>query len=181
MQEEGIMDKLSKKEVSRLTKEMSKLKKNFSGILDMEELPHALFVVDPKKEETAVKEAKRLSLPIVALIDTNGNPDYVDFPIPGNDDAIRSIKLVVALVADSVAEGRNEFLQLKEAGEREALATKAKEEIAEYEKEDLEKLVPEEELEKIEESDVEGTGKAARKKPKKLKEDEEGLKGPKKK
>ncbi len=181
MREEGIMDKLSKKEVSRLTKEMNKLKKNFLGILDMEELPHALFVVDPKKEETAVKEAKRLNLPIVALIDTNGNPDYVDFPIPGNDDAIRSIKLIVALVADSVSEGRNEFLQLKEAGEREALATKAKEEIAEYEKEDLEKLVPEEELEKIEESDVEEAGKAARKKPKKLKEDEEGLKGPKKK
>lgn len=179
MQQEGIMDKLSKKEVSRLTKEMNKLKKNFSGILDMEELPQAIFIIDPKKEETAIKEARRLDLPIVALIDTNGNPDMVDFPIPGNDDAIRSIKLIVTLVADSVAQGREEFLHLKKEGQKETIVIKPKEEAPEPEKEDLEKLVPEEELEKIEESDIEESGKAIRKKPKKLKEDED-LKGLKK-
>lgn len=178
MQEEGIMDKLSKKEVSRLHKEMGKLKKNFSGILDMEELPQAVFVVDPKKEDTAIKEAMRLGLPIVALIDTNSDPDMIDFPIPGNDDAIRSIKLIVSLIADSVLEGRQEFLHLKKEGEKQAEIIKPKEIVEEVEMAEVEKLVPEEELEKIEGSDVDVLGKVSKKKPRKLKEDEEGSKGP---
>lgn len=113
MEEEGIMDKFSKKEASRLTKKMTKLKRNFSGIMDMDSLPKALFIIDPKKEETAVKEAQRLGVSIVAIIDTNADPSPVDFPIPGNDDAIKSIKLITTLVADSISEGKKEFLHVK--------------------------------------------------------------------
>jgi small subunit ribosomal protein S2 len=76
----------------------------------MERLPKAMFVVDTQKEETAVKEARRLSIPVVGLIDTNSNPDYVDYPIPGNDDATKSIRLVATFIADSVLEGRKRFL-----------------------------------------------------------------------
>ncbi|MBU2540576.1 MAG: 30S ribosomal protein S2 [Candidatus Omnitrophica bacterium] len=125
MQEEGIMAKFSKKEISRLSKEMHKMRKNFSGIMDMKELPKALFVVDPKKEDTAVREAKRLGIPIVAIIDTNGDPDFIDFPIPGNDDAIRSIKLIVTCIADAVLEGKQEFLDTKK--EEDVKATSGKE------------------------------------------------------
>jgi small subunit ribosomal protein S2 len=110
MKEDGTYGKLTKKEVARLEKELAKLKKNFSGIVPMERMPKAMFVVDTKKEETAVKEAKRLSIPIIGLIDTNSDPDLVDYPIPGNDDATKSIKLVASIMADTVLEGRKKFL-----------------------------------------------------------------------
>lgn len=115
MKEDGSMDKLSKKEASQLTKEKEKLNKNLSGIKDMPNLPAALFIVDSKKEETAVREARKLSIPVVGLIDTNCDPDLIDFPIPGNDDAMKSIRLVTSLLADSIIEGRKQFLEGKGA------------------------------------------------------------------
>ncbi len=110
MKQDGTYQLLPKKEVAGLEKELTKLKKDFSGIVAMERMPKAMFVVDTKKEETAVKEAKRLRIPVIALIDTNSDPDYVAYPIPGNDDALRSIKTVVTIVADSIIEGRKRFL-----------------------------------------------------------------------
>jgi len=110
MKEDGTFNKLTKKEVAQLEKELAKLKKNFSGIVAMERFPKAVFIVDTKEEETAVKEARRLSIPIIALIDTNSNPDLVNFPIPGNDDAAKSIRLISSLLADAVIEGRKRFL-----------------------------------------------------------------------
>jgi small subunit ribosomal protein S2 len=110
MKEDGTFAKLTKKEVAGLEKEMAKLRKNFSGISQMEKMPKAIFIVDTQKEDTAVKEARRLSIPIVGLIDTNSNPDLIDYPIPGNDDATKSIKAVATLLADAVIEGRKRFL-----------------------------------------------------------------------
>jgi len=104
--EPGQVSSFTKKEAIQLKKEMDKLSKNLTGIMEMKRLPSALFIVDPKKDEIAVKEARRLFIPIVSLIDTNGDPDVIDFVIPGNDDAIKSIKLVTSLIADAVLEGR---------------------------------------------------------------------------
>ncbi|MGD0335521.1 MAG: 30S ribosomal protein S2 [Candidatus Omnitrophota bacterium] len=110
MREDGTFEKLTKKEVARLEKEMGKLRKNFSGIVKMERMPKAAFIVDTSKEETAVREANRLSIPIIALIDTNANPELVAYPIPGNDDAAKSIRLITSLMADAIIEGRKRFL-----------------------------------------------------------------------
>jgi small subunit ribosomal protein S2 len=110
MREDGTFEKLTKKEIASLQKELDKLKKSFSGIVQMDNLPKAIFIVDTKKEETAVKEARRLSIPIVGLIDTNSNPDLIDYPIAGNDDATKSIQIVTRLMADTVIEGRKRFL-----------------------------------------------------------------------
>ena len=111
MQEDGSIKNFTKKEISLMMKERDKLEKNLGGIKDMERLPGALFVVDSKKEELAVAEARKLGIPIVALIDTNCNPELIDYPIPGNDDAIKSIRLVTSLIAESIAEGRKGFLE----------------------------------------------------------------------
>ena len=97
---------LTKKEVSRLDKERAKLDKTLSGIKSMERLPQALFVVDPFKEKIAVAEANKLGIPVIAVVDTNCDPDPIDFPIPGNDDAIRAIKLFSSRFADAIMEGR---------------------------------------------------------------------------
>ena len=110
MRTDGTFEKLTKKEIARLEKELAKLNKNFSGIVPMERMPKAAFVVDTKKEETAVREARRLGIPIIGLIDTNSNPDLVDYPIPGNDDATKSIRTVVSIMADTIIEGRKKFL-----------------------------------------------------------------------
>lgn len=110
MRQDGTFAKLTKKEVAGLEKESAKLNKNFSGIVNMERMPKALFIVDTKKEETAVSEARRLSIPIISLIDTNSNPDLVVFPIPGNDDATKSIRMVTTFIADTILEGRKKFL-----------------------------------------------------------------------
>jgi small subunit ribosomal protein S2 len=104
MEETGVFEVLPKKEVIKIRKEKEKLDKYFSGIRDMKEMPGALFVVDPKTEHNAVAEAKRLNIPVFALVDTNCDPDEVDFVIPGNDDAIRSVKLIVATMANAVVE-----------------------------------------------------------------------------
>jgi len=109
LKEDGTFAKLSKKEASQLNKEMVKLNKNLEGVRAMDKLPKAIFAIDSKKEEIAVKEARLLGIPVVALVDTNSNPDIVDYVIPGNDDAIRSIKLVTSIIADSVLEGRQAF------------------------------------------------------------------------
>ena len=105
-QTDGIFKVLSKKEVSRLTKEMARLQKLLSGIRHLEKLPDLLFIIDPVEEEGAVLEARKLKIPVVAVCDTNCDPDLIDHPIPGNDDAARSIKLFVTLIADAVVEGR---------------------------------------------------------------------------
>ncbi len=110
MREDGTFAKLTKKEVAHLEKELAKLNKNFSGIVAMERMPKAVFVVDTAKEDTAVKEARRLHIPIIALIDTNSNPDLIDYPIPGNDDATKSIKVVANIITDTIIEGRKKFL-----------------------------------------------------------------------
>ncbi|MDB4349617.1 30S ribosomal protein S2 [Omnitrophica bacterium] len=117
MREDGTFAKLSKKEVSKLTKEINKLKKNLDGVRKMDRLPKALFVIDSRKEEIAVHEANKLSISIIALVDTNCDPDVIDYVIPGNDDAIKSIKLITSLAADAVAEGRNKFLRVLEKEE----------------------------------------------------------------
>ncbi len=106
MQEEGVLELLPKKEAMKLTKEMNRLQKLLGGIRDMEELPGALFVIDIKREKIAINEAKKLGIPIVAIVDTNCNPEEVDYVIPGNDDAIRAIKLFCSKVANAVIEGQ---------------------------------------------------------------------------
>ena len=106
MKEEKILDVLSKKENSRLAKTKFRLEKSLSGIKDMGELPSILFVIDPMSEITAIMEARKLEIPIVAVCDTNCNPDLIDYPIPGNDDAVRSIKLFCNYAADAILEGR---------------------------------------------------------------------------
>ena len=106
MEEDGTFEVLSKKEVLALKREQEKLEKSLGGIKDMEELPGALFIVDPRKERIAVAEAKKLNIPIVAIVDTNCDPDEIDYVIPGNDDAIRAVKLVTSRMADAVIEGR---------------------------------------------------------------------------
>jgi len=106
MEREGVFDVLPKKEVIKLKKEMIDLEKNLGGIKNMKRLPGAMFIVDPRKERNAILEAKRLGVPVVAIVDTNCDPDEVDFPIPGNDDAIRAVKLITAKIADAILEGR---------------------------------------------------------------------------
>ena len=106
MENDGTFDLLPKKEVLKLRKEMEKLEKNFGGIKEMREMPAAMFVVDPRKERIAIAEAKRLGIPVVAIVDTNCDPEEVDFVIPGNDDAIRAVKLIVECIANAVLEAR---------------------------------------------------------------------------
>ena len=106
MEENGTFEVLPKKEVQTLKHEMEKLEKNLGGIKDMNKLPGALSIVDPRKERIAVAEARKLNIPIVAIVDTNCDPDEVDYVIPGNDDAIRAVKLLTGKMADAVLEGR---------------------------------------------------------------------------
>ncbi|MDO4618234.1 MAG: 30S ribosomal protein S2 [Clostridia bacterium] len=106
MEEEGTFDLLPKKEVIKLKGERDKLEKYLGGIKEMKELPGALFVVDPRKEKIAIAEAKKLGIPVVAIVDTNCDPDEVDYVIPGNDDAIRAVKLIASTMANAIIEGR---------------------------------------------------------------------------
>ncbi len=106
MQEDGTFDLLPKKEVTKLMLEIEKLEKFLGGIKNMNKLPGALFIVDPRKERIAVAEAKNLGIPIVAIVDTNCDPDEIDYVIPGNDDAIRAVKLIAGTMADAVLEAR---------------------------------------------------------------------------
>lgn len=106
MEADGTFEVLPKKEVIKLKKEMDDLEKNLGGIKNMKKIPGAMFVVDPRKERNAILEAKKLGIPVVAIVDTNCDPDEVDFVIPGNDDAIRAVKLIAAKIADAIIEGR---------------------------------------------------------------------------
>jgi small subunit ribosomal protein S2 len=126
MQADGTFDLLPKKEVAKLVKEISDLEKSYGGIKDMERLPSALFVVDTRKERIAVLEAKRLGIPVVAIVDTNCDPDDADYVIPGNDDAIRAIKLISSVIADAVIEGK-QGEQVAEVAEAEAVEAAAEE------------------------------------------------------
>ena len=106
MQEDGTFDLLPKKEVAKLKLEIEKLDKYLGGIKDMKKLPGAMFIVDPRKEKIAVAEAKKLGIPVVAIVDTNCDPEEVDYVIPGNDDAIRAVKLIASTMANAIIEGR---------------------------------------------------------------------------
>ena len=106
MEEDGTFALLPKKEVIKLNLEIEKLEKFMGGIKNMNKLPGALFVVDPRKERIAVLEAKKLGIPVVAIVDTNCDPDDIDYVIPGNDDAIRAVKLIAGALADAIIEGR---------------------------------------------------------------------------
>ena len=106
MEQDGTFDLLTKKEVLQLRHEMSRLEKNLSGIKEMKKIPGALFIIDPRKERIAVAEARKLGIPIVAIVDTNCDPDEIDYVIPGNDDAIRAVKLLTSKMADAILEGR---------------------------------------------------------------------------
>jgi small subunit ribosomal protein S2 len=123
--ENPVEGRYTKKELLRLDKERLKLAKVLSGIKTLDRLPHALFVIDPKKEHIAVQEARKLDIPVVAVVDTNCDPDDIDYPIPGNDDAIRAIKLFAARITDAVSEGRSLYEKRsseQDSAEEEALA-----------------------------------------------------------
>ena len=118
MQEDGTFEVLPKKEVILLKKEMEKLEINLGGIKNMEEIPGVIFLVDPKKEHIAVLEAKKLGIPVIGLVDTNCNPEEVDYAIPGNDDAIRAVKLITDVMANAIIEGRQgESFEAEEVAE----------------------------------------------------------------
>jgi small subunit ribosomal protein S2 len=107
--EDGFFERVSKKDAKRLSRQLERLEEHFCGLAEMDRLPGCLFVVDIKREEIAVREANRLEIPIVAICDTNADPDRIAYPIPGNDDAIRSIKLIVSMIADRLQVGRRRF------------------------------------------------------------------------
>lgn len=132
MDKDGTLDGLPKKEGKRLRDEMAKLERSLGGVKDMERLPGMVFIVDTNKEKIAIKEARKLGIPVVAILDTNSDPDEIDYSIPGNDDAIRAIKLITTVMADAVCEG----LEIKE----EMAVTENKEEerdVKEFSKMDL--------------------------------------------
>src|SRR5579862_6448359 len=128
MKMQGDFDRLPKKEVAKLSDEMGKLERFLGGIKDMHRLPDAIFIVDPKKERIAVLEAKKLKIPIIAVIDTNCDPDEIDYPIPGNDDAIRAVKLMVSKISDAIIEGRTETESAYDSAAYEAPAQEYEEE-----------------------------------------------------
>ncbi len=119
MEENGVFEKLPKKEVQGIRKEYDKLLYNIGGIRDLKKLPQALYIVDPTKEAIAVNEAKKLGIPIIAITDTNCDPDNIDYVIPGNDDAIRSCSLITSLIADAVKKGRQQNVKIEKSPEEE--------------------------------------------------------------
>ncbi|NMB36205.1 MAG: 30S ribosomal protein S2 [Firmicutes bacterium] len=132
-EEEGYFESLPKKEVSKLLHEKEKLLKFLGGIRDMQELPSAVYIVDPRKEKIAVAEARKLGIPIISIVDTNCDPDEIDYVIPGNDDAIRAIRLITSKMAEAVLEGK-QGLQIAEAEARAEAEEKAKAEAEAKEK-----------------------------------------------
>ncbi len=125
MGEDGTFERLPKKEVANLEREREKLEKNLGGVKDLTRLPGCVFVIDPKKETIAVHEASRLGIPVIGLVDTNCDPDGIDFVIPGNDDAIRSIKLFTSKIADACVEGAARY-KASGAAERDAAGRAAR-------------------------------------------------------
>ena len=141
MEEDGTFEVLPKKEVIKLKKEMAKLESNLGGIKDMEELPGVLFIIDPKKENIAILEAKRLGIPVVGLVDTNCSPENIDYVIPGNDDAIRSVKLIADVIANACIEGK----------QGETMEMVSEEQTAEESEESIEEVVANKEETVVEE------------------------------
>lgn len=133
MEQDGTFDLLPKKEVLKLRNEMQKLEKNFGGIKEMKQMPGAIFVVDPRKEKIAIAEARKLRIPVVAIVDTNCDPEEVDYVIPGNDDAIRAVKLIVETMANAVLEGKQgeSFSQKAEENEDAKKPEQSKKEVEE--------------------------------------------------
>ncbi|HNX81120.1 MAG TPA: 30S ribosomal protein S2 [Candidatus Omnitrophota bacterium] len=162
MKVDGTYEKITKKEIARLEKELAKLKKNFAGIVLMERMPKAIFIVDTKKEDTAVKEARKLGVPVIGLIDTNSDPSFIAYPVPGNDDATKSIKLITSLIADAAIEGRKRFVSYLA---QEGVAAKEKQEGGETPAADLlpEEEVKIKEIEEIVAPDLTDEAKAAKK------------------
>lgn len=128
LEQDGAFERMPKKEVARMKRELEKLRSNLLGIKDMSELPGAVFVVDTEREKIAVSEANRLKIPVVAIVDTNSDPDLIDYPIPGNDDAIRSIDLICKLVAEAIEKGTAEYSRIaaEEIRQRESEQAAAK-------------------------------------------------------
>lgn len=171
MRTDGTFAKLTKKEVAGLEKELFKLNKNFAGIVKMERLPKAMFVIDTKKEETAVREANRLSMPIIGLIDTNSDPDLIQYPIPGNDDATKSIRAVATLMSDAIIEGRKKFLSyLSQEGVAMKKEEKQEEEVVVLPEEESE-IKKIEEIVETKESDEEEANPAKKGRTKKVPEE----------
>ncbi len=134
MKEDGRWDLLSKKEQSRMEKVYRKLSKNLGGIKNMIELPGVLFVIDAAKEQIAISEAQKLKIPIIAIVDTNGNPENIDYPIPGNDDAVRAIELFASKIADAIIEGKKQRITTQiEQASQEGEETEVKEEVSSIE------------------------------------------------
>lgn len=157
LKEDGTYDLLKKKERAQITKQHDKLMKNLEGIRAMAKLPKAIFVVDSKAEIIAVKEANKLSIPVVAIVDTNSDPDKIDYVIPGNDDAIRAIELITQVVAESVLEGRQKFLKGTAASEIESALESVE---IKTDDEEVEKLKGDDKKEEVKEERI-------KKKPKK--------------
>ncbi|MCL2873778.1 MAG: 30S ribosomal protein S2 [Defluviitaleaceae bacterium] len=134
MQEDGDFEVLPKKEVAKLVHEMEKLERNLGGIKNMKRIPDVMFIVDPRKERIAIQEAHNLGIPLVAIVDTNCDPDEIDFVIPGNDDAIRAVKLIAGKLADAVIESR-------QGAQFETSAEKAAQEAETAEPTDIEEVV----------------------------------------
>lgn len=126
MAEDGTLENLKKKEVVKIQKEKEKLLRTLGGIREMSMLPAVIFIIDTKREEIAVKESVKLGLPIIALLDTNGDPDFIDYPIPGNDDALKSIRFISSRIADSIIDGRKEFMETEAIRKRKDAAAPAK-------------------------------------------------------
>jgi small subunit ribosomal protein S2 len=148
MKEDGTYDLLTKKEVAKHETERQRLEKNLSGVKDMKSLPGAIFIIDPKKETIAIAEAKKLSIPIVSLVDTNCDPDDIDYVVPGNDDAIRSIKLLTSKISEAVAEGKSILNKTnEEAAEKAAIAEKIAEEEQQEKQEEPVNVEPQKENE----------------------------------
>lgn len=183
MREDGRWDLLSKKDQSKLDKVYKKLQKNLGGIKNMTELPGVLFVIDSMKEDIAIAEAKKLKIPIVAVVDTNGDPDVVDYPIPGNDDALRAIELFTSKISEVVIDAKKNRLEkeLMEAEKEKAEAEETEKEEAEKTKAETEPKVkkeekaaaPEEKTEEKAENKEEETKPPMKKKTKKNEEKKE--------
>lgn len=161
MEQDGTYEFLTKKEISSLKKEKEKLDKNLRGVRELRRLPGAVFIIDPKREEIALHEAVKLGIPVIALIDTNGDPDNIDYPVPGNDDAIRSIKFFCEIIAETIRKGRSEYEKLAEA---EAEVKKEEEEKKQSEEsksetENKQKVEAKAESSKVEKQSKEKAGK----------------------
>ncbi len=175
MEEDGSMATLPKKEVAQLRRELTKLQRNLSGLAKMEELPGAMFVVDVNRESIAVAEARRLHIPVIALVDTNCDPDPIDYPIPGNDDAIRAIRLVVKVIGDTILQASNEYAKVAaEEARRKAAAeaeAEAKARLVQEERRARDEAARKERAEAAEKAKAEAAKAAAVKKVEEVKAD----------